>query len=70
MWYNCTLQVISHRGYKCREDFDDQITAALEEAKVDVVCLAGFMRILSGKFVTSPSDILLFNIRTFYVYTT
>ena len=54
-WYAFTWQVISHRGYKCREDFDDQITAALEEAKVDVVCLAGFMRILSGKFVTSLS---------------
>ncbi|XP_067951539.1 trifunctional purine biosynthetic protein adenosine-3-like [Watersipora subatra] len=44
-------KVISHEGFSTREAFDDQITAALEEAQVELICLAGFMRLLSGKFV-------------------
>lgn len=40
--------MISHKGFKNREEFDDNITAALEKAGVEIVCLAGFMRILSG----------------------
>jgi phosphoribosylglycinamide formyltransferase-1 len=42
--------VISHRG-KSREDFDAEIDDALKAAGVEVVCLAGFMRILSDGFV-------------------
>lgn len=34
-----------------REAFDRSLTAELEAANVDVVCLAGFMRILSSEFV-------------------
>ena len=35
-----------------REDFDAALDAALSEAGVDYVCLAGFMRILSPELVT------------------
>jgi phosphoribosylglycinamide formyltransferase-1 len=41
---------IPHRG-KSREDFDAEIDAALRAAEVEIVCLAGFMRILSDGFV-------------------
>ena len=41
--------VISHRGLS-REAFDAKIDAALEAANVRLVCLAGFMRILSDDF--------------------
>jgi phosphoribosylglycinamide formyltransferase-1 len=34
-----------------REDYDDKLRAILEDAKVDLVCLAGFMRLLSARFV-------------------
>ncbi|XP_072178947.1 trifunctional purine biosynthetic protein adenosine-3-like [Diadema setosum] len=44
-------QVISHKGLK-RVDFDMRVHAALEAAGIEFVCLAGFMRILSGEFVT------------------
>ena len=47
--FPCVFQVVSHRDYKSREDFDDAVSAALETAGVEIVCLAGFMRILSGK---------------------
>ncbi|HEV2651363.1 MAG TPA: phosphoribosylglycinamide formyltransferase [Rhizomicrobium sp.] len=42
--------VVSHKGLS-REDFDAQIDAALTEARVDLVCQAGFMRINSDGFV-------------------
>jgi len=41
--------VIPHAG-KTREDFDADIDAALRAAKVELVVLAGFMRILSDGF--------------------
>jgi phosphoribosylglycinamide formyltransferase-1 len=34
-----------------REAFDRQVIHALEERRVDLVCLAGFMRLLSSSFI-------------------
>jgi formyltetrahydrofolate-dependent phosphoribosylglycinamide formyltransferase len=42
-------KVIPHNG-KSREEFDAELDVALREAKADIVCLAGFMRILSDGF--------------------
>ena len=42
-------QVIPHKG-KPREVFDGELDAALRKAGVEIVCLAGFMRILSDGF--------------------
>lgn len=42
---------LSHRDFKTREEFDAAMTELLESYNVDIVCLAGFMRILSGEFV-------------------
>ncbi|XP_057621327.1 trifunctional purine biosynthetic protein adenosine-3 [Chionomys nivalis] len=44
-------RVINHKLYKNRVEFDNAVDLVLEEFSVDVVCLAGFMRILSGPFV-------------------
>jgi phosphoribosylglycinamide formyltransferase 1 len=41
--------VIPHKG-KGREAFDAELDAALRDAGVEIVCLAGFMRILSDGF--------------------
>ena len=41
--------VIPHKG-KTREAFDAELDAALRGAGVEIVCLAGFMRILSDGF--------------------
>lgn len=44
---------------KEREAYDREVVAALQEAKVDLVCLAGFMRVLSPYFVRAfPRRIL------------
>ncbi|CAH0563331.1 unnamed protein product [Brassicogethes aeneus] len=47
---NIPTKVLSHKDYSSREDFDKAIHNELIAASVDIVCLAGFMRILSGEF--------------------
>ena len=44
-------KVIDFRGKGSRQAFEDAATQALEDAEVDLICLAGFMRILSADFV-------------------
>ena len=39
-----------------REAYDRLVVAALEEKKVDLVCLAGYMRLLSPYFVRGVSE--------------
>lgn len=49
---------IASKGLE-REAFDRQILAALKEKKVDLVCLAGYLRLLSPYFVRAfPNRIL------------
>ena len=43
--------VISNKDYPSREDFDAALSAELERNNIDIVCLAGFMRILTSSFV-------------------
>jgi phosphoribosylglycinamide formyltransferase-1 len=42
--------VIPHRDFSRREAFDQALVAALQERQVDLVCLAGFMRLLGPAF--------------------
>ena len=43
--------VIEHRGYPDRASFDDAIGRELAAHGVEIVCLAGFMRLLTPGFV-------------------
>jgi phosphoribosylglycinamide formyltransferase 1 len=43
--------VIPHKAYETREAFDRALDTALHNAGIEIVCLAGFMRILSDWFV-------------------
>jgi phosphoribosylglycinamide formyltransferase-1 len=51
-------RVIPSKGLE-RETYDRQVAAALEEARVELVCLAGYMRLLSPFFVAKFSGRIL-----------
>ncbi|NOX94693.1 MAG: phosphoribosylglycinamide formyltransferase [Alphaproteobacteria bacterium] len=46
-----TQTTIDHKDFQTREDFEAALDDALRLAKVDYVCLAGFMRMLTPNFV-------------------
>lgn len=51
--------VISHKAYPSREAFDDAMHQMLERHLADIVCLAGFMHMLSSRFVKNWHNKLL-----------
>ena len=51
--------VIDHKAYVGRSEFEDALHAALLSRNVDLVCLAGFMRLLTDAFVDRWHDRLI-----------
>jgi phosphoribosylglycinamide formyltransferase-1 len=52
-------QTIDHRSFDDREGFEHALDAAVTAAKVNFICLAGFMRILTPWFVNRWRDRLI-----------
>lgn len=51
--------VLSHKAFATREDYDRAMVKELQDRQVTLVCLAGFMRLLSPVFVDAfPARIL------------
>lgn len=50
---------IDHRRYATRAAFDDALLGALRECRIDLVALAGFMRILGTPFIDAFAGSLL-----------
>jgi len=50
--FGIEARVISSKGLE-REAYDKLVIAALQEKRVDLVCLAGYMRLLSPQFVAA-----------------
>ena len=51
--------VIPHRGHASREAYDEALVNALTARRVDLVCLAGFMRLLGPRFCAAfPNAVL------------
>jgi phosphoribosylglycinamide formyltransferase 1 len=48
-------QLIPSKG-RVREEHDAEVVAALKQAQVDLICLAGYMRLLSPDFVRAFPD--------------
>jgi phosphoribosylglycinamide formyltransferase 1 len=56
---NIETIVLPHKAFPVREDYDRQVVDILHQKQVDLICLAGFMRLLSSVFVTSfPNRIM------------
>lgn len=54
-----STEIVEHKHYKRREDFEDAIQERLKKYGIDMIILAGFMRILSESFVTQWPDQIL-----------
>ena len=51
--------VLNHKAYATREEYDRALVAELKNRDVALVCLAGFMRLLSPVFVDAFPDRIL-----------
>jgi len=51
--HNIKTAVIDHKGYKSREEFEKVLIDVLKKEEVELVCLAGFMRLLSPFFLNT-----------------
>lgn len=51
--------VVDRKQYGSREEFDEAVRKVLESNRVELVCLAGFMRILSPPFVRAFENRIL-----------
>ncbi len=52
-------QALDHRAFADRQTFEAELSAALEAAGVELVALAGFMRVLTASFVEHWHDRLI-----------
>ena len=52
-------KIVQHENYATREEFDSQLSVILSKAKCELICLAGFMRILSEDFVNKWGNRIL-----------
>ena len=57
--HNIPAQVIDHKQFEQRADFDAALHQQLTNAGIDLVCCAGFMRLLTVDFVSQWHDRLL-----------
>lgn len=51
--------VVDHRGFADRPSFDAAIDRVLRDAGIEIVCLAGFLRVLTPDFVNGWRDAML-----------
>lgn len=51
--HNIETQYIDFRSFKNKEDYDKKVVECLKEKKIDLVVLAGYMRILSPLFINA-----------------
>jgi len=52
-------EVVDHKGFATREDFDARLVEVIRKSGAELACLAGFMRILTPVFVRAfPNRIL------------
>jgi phosphoribosylglycinamide formyltransferase-1 len=56
---NIPAVIINHRDFKTRQNFEEALDAKLDEYGVQLVCMAGFMRLLTPWFVTRWRDRLI-----------
>ncbi len=53
---NVPTEIVDHKRYNTRKDFEDEILKRLNKYDIDLIVLAGFMRILTPNFVEKYPD--------------
>jgi len=56
---NIPCAIVDHEIYATREDFEKAMQMVLEQHRIEIVCLAGFMRLLTPWFVAQWQGRLL-----------
>ncbi len=56
---NISTAVLDHKNFTSREEFDKKMSAEIEKSGAEIICLAGFMRLLSPWFVQRWFDKLI-----------
>ena len=51
-----STEMVDHKAYETREAFEYEIQRRLKNYEIDLIVLAGFMRILTGSFVEKWPD--------------
>ena len=49
--YDIPIEIINDKSFKNKDEYEDSLTKHLLDRKINLICLAGFMKILSKKFV-------------------
>ena len=49
--HDIPVEIIDHKSFETREEFDQAVVNAIESCDLDLIVLAGYMRILSPVFV-------------------
>jgi phosphoribosylglycinamide formyltransferase-1 len=49
--HGIAIEVIDHKAYASRQDFEAALDSCLRSMKVEIVALAGFMRVLTADFI-------------------
>jgi len=57
--HGITTACVDHREFESREEFEQALDTRLTEANIELVCLAGFMRLLTSWFVERWRDRLI-----------
>ena len=50
------IEVVDHKAFATKAEFEARLQRVLSAAAIELVCLAGFMRLLSAEFVTQWQD--------------
>ena len=56
---NLKTLIITGKNQNTKDDFERQLLTELSNNKIDLICLAGFMRILSEKFITNYKKLII-----------
>lgn len=50
--FNIKTEIVDHKNYEDKPGFESELQETLSAYKPDLICLAGFMRILSAEFIS------------------